>query len=143
MLGNGRIQAQCFDGQRRLAHIRGKLRKKVWINQGISSSFHTLPFTLYLGPYHPSTKLGEQTTRNIYGTGVLETLLASPILAATMTHSLTPPLSRRHNPPLPARLPRRKRRRPPQIQRGRGALPEVVWRATDGCEDQRDRHVWA
>lgn len=34
MLGNGRIQAQCFDGQRRLAHIRGKLRKKVWINQG-------------------------------------------------------------------------------------------------------------
>ena len=34
MLGNGRLEAQCFDGQRRLAHIRGKLRKKVWINQG-------------------------------------------------------------------------------------------------------------
>ncbi|KAK9478385.1 nucleic acid-binding protein [Lipomyces japonicus] len=34
MLGNGRIEAQCFDGERRLAHIRGKMRKKVWINQG-------------------------------------------------------------------------------------------------------------
>lgn len=34
MLGNGRLEAQCFDGKKRLAHIRGKLRKKVWINQG-------------------------------------------------------------------------------------------------------------
>ncbi|KAF9581372.1 Translation initiation factor 1A [Lunasporangiospora selenospora] len=34
MLGNGRIEAQCFDGEKRLAHIRGKMRKKVWINQG-------------------------------------------------------------------------------------------------------------
>ncbi|KAK3215106.1 hypothetical protein GRF29_19g2237229 [Pseudopithomyces chartarum] len=34
MLGNGRLEAQCFDGTRRLGHIRGKLRKKVWINQG-------------------------------------------------------------------------------------------------------------
>jgi len=34
MLGNGRVQAQCFDGTTRLCHIRGKLRKKVWINQG-------------------------------------------------------------------------------------------------------------
>ncbi|KAG5362887.1 Eukaryotic translation initiation factor 1A, X-chromosomal [Yarrowia sp. B02] len=33
MLGNGRLEAQCFDGVKRLAHIRGKLRKKVWINQ--------------------------------------------------------------------------------------------------------------
>merc|ERR1711962_1111610 len=23
----------CFDGTKRLCHIRGKLRKKVWINQ--------------------------------------------------------------------------------------------------------------
>lgn len=29
MLGNGRIEAQCFDGEKRLAHIRGKMRKKV------------------------------------------------------------------------------------------------------------------
>ena len=29
MLGNGRLEAQCFDGQKRLAHIRGKMRKKV------------------------------------------------------------------------------------------------------------------
>ncbi|KAI9596468.1 nucleic acid-binding protein, partial [Syncephalis fuscata] len=34
MLGNGRLEAQCFDGEKRLAHIRGKLRKKVWINNG-------------------------------------------------------------------------------------------------------------
>ncbi|KAH9381252.1 hypothetical protein HPB48_014437 [Haemaphysalis longicornis] len=34
MLGNGRLEAMCFDGMKRLCHIRGKLRKKVWINQG-------------------------------------------------------------------------------------------------------------
>ena len=34
MLGNGRLEALCFDNTKRLAHIRGKLRKKVWINQG-------------------------------------------------------------------------------------------------------------
>lgn len=34
LLGNGRLDAQCFDGVKRLCHIRGKLRKKVWINQG-------------------------------------------------------------------------------------------------------------
>lgn len=32
MLGNGRLEAMCFDGIKRLCHIRGKLRKKVWIN---------------------------------------------------------------------------------------------------------------
>jgi translation initiation factor 1A len=34
MLGNGRLEATCFDGTKRLCHIRGKLRKKVWINAG-------------------------------------------------------------------------------------------------------------
>lgn len=34
MLGNGRLEALCFDGNKRLCHIRGKLRKKVWIAQG-------------------------------------------------------------------------------------------------------------
>lgn len=29
MLGNGRLEAMCFDGIKRLCHIRGKLRKKV------------------------------------------------------------------------------------------------------------------
>ena len=33
MLGNGRLEAMCFDGVKRLCHIRDKLRKKVWINQ--------------------------------------------------------------------------------------------------------------
>uniref|UniRef100_A0A8C0ZPD6 S1-like domain-containing protein n=1 Tax=Castor canadensis TaxID=51338 RepID=A0A8C0ZPD6_CASCN len=32
MLGNGQLEAMCFDGVRRLCHIRGKLKKKVWIN---------------------------------------------------------------------------------------------------------------
>lgn len=34
MLGNGRLEAQCFDGKTRLCHIRGKMRKKMWVNQG-------------------------------------------------------------------------------------------------------------
>jgi len=33
MLGNGRCECFCFDGTTRLGHIRGKMRKKVWINQ--------------------------------------------------------------------------------------------------------------
>ena len=34
MLGNGHLEAYCFDGTQRLCHIRGKMRKKVWVNQG-------------------------------------------------------------------------------------------------------------
>jgi len=34
MLGNGWVEAQCCDNVRRLAHIRGAFRKKVWIVQG-------------------------------------------------------------------------------------------------------------
>lgn len=34
MLGNGRLEAQCIDGTKRLCHIRGKMRKKVWVNMG-------------------------------------------------------------------------------------------------------------
>eukprot|EP00397_Hematodinium_sp_SG-2012_P045430 GEMP01051023.1.p2 GENE.GEMP01051023.1~~GEMP01051023.1.p2 ORF type:complete len:144 (+),score=32.12 GEMP01051023.1:86-517(+) len=34
MLGNGRLDAMCFDGTKRLCHIRGKMRKKVWVNVG-------------------------------------------------------------------------------------------------------------
>merc|ERR1719420_2821048 len=34
MLGNGRLEAMCFDGTKRLCHIRGKMRKKVWVCQG-------------------------------------------------------------------------------------------------------------
>ncbi|CEP02373.1 Eukaryotic translation initiation factor 4C [Plasmodiophora brassicae] len=34
MLGNGRLEAVCFDGKTRLCHIRGKMRKRVWITQG-------------------------------------------------------------------------------------------------------------
>ena len=38
MLGNGRLEAMCFDGVKRLCHIRGKLRKKV--NFGKQTSFN-------------------------------------------------------------------------------------------------------
>eukprot|EP01065_Artemidia_motanka_P030458 TRINITY_DN3648_c0_g1_i1.p1 TRINITY_DN3648_c0_g1~~TRINITY_DN3648_c0_g1_i1.p1 ORF type:complete len:204 (+),score=105.50 TRINITY_DN3648_c0_g1_i1:119-730(+) len=31
MLGNGRLEVHCFDGHKRLAIIRGKLRKKQWM----------------------------------------------------------------------------------------------------------------
>ena len=34
MLGNGRLEAHCFDGTKRLAIIRGKMQRKVWINAG-------------------------------------------------------------------------------------------------------------
>lgn len=33
-LGGGNMEVQCFDGERRIGHIRGKMRKKVWINPG-------------------------------------------------------------------------------------------------------------
>ncbi|KAK8807652.1 hypothetical protein WA171_000605 [Blastocystis sp. BT1] len=34
MLGNGRIEAYCYDGKTRLCNIRGKMRKKEWITVG-------------------------------------------------------------------------------------------------------------
>ena len=33
-LGNGRFKVQCFDGKERLGWVRGKMRKKIWVNQG-------------------------------------------------------------------------------------------------------------
>lgn len=32
MLGNGRVEAYCFDGVKRLCTIRGQMRRRVWIN---------------------------------------------------------------------------------------------------------------
>eukprot|EP01066_Platyproteum_vivax_P002239 Platyproteum_vivax@DN12738_c0_g1_i1.p1 len=34
MLGNGRLEAFCMDGKKRLCHIRGKMRKRVWVCVG-------------------------------------------------------------------------------------------------------------
>lgn len=34
MLGNGRLEAYCYDGVTRLGLIRGKMRKKIWITAG-------------------------------------------------------------------------------------------------------------
>ena len=58
MLGNGRLEAMCFDGVKRLCHIRGKLRKKVWINQsdiilvGLRDYQASLIFPISLVLYH-------------------------------------------------------------------------------------------
>ena len=40
MLGNGRLEAMCFDGVKRLCHIRGKLRKKVNCAENVSDIKH-------------------------------------------------------------------------------------------------------
>ena len=34
LLGGGRVEANCFDGQKRICSIRGKMRNRVWINAG-------------------------------------------------------------------------------------------------------------
>ena len=57
MLGNGRLEAMCFDGVKRLCHIRGKLRKKVWINQsdiilvGLRDYQASFPFTSFFSNF--------------------------------------------------------------------------------------------
>mmetsp|Transcript_21833 Transcript_21833/g.32423 ORF Transcript_21833/g.32423 Transcript_21833/m.32423 type:complete len:144 (-) Transcript_21833:36-467(-) len=33
ILGNCRFEGFCFDGRNRLLHVRGKFRKRVWINR--------------------------------------------------------------------------------------------------------------
>ena len=33
VLGNCRLEIFCFDGQIRMGHVRGKFRKKIWINR--------------------------------------------------------------------------------------------------------------
>lgn len=34
MLGDGRLLAFCFDGKERICHIRGKMKKRIWIQLG-------------------------------------------------------------------------------------------------------------
>ncbi|KAF0990635.1 hypothetical protein HZS_7991 [Henneguya salminicola] len=34
ILGQGYVETLCFDGVKRVCHIRGKMRKKVWVNHG-------------------------------------------------------------------------------------------------------------
>ena len=34
LLGNGRVEVNCFDQVKRMATIRGKLRNRVWMNNG-------------------------------------------------------------------------------------------------------------
>lgn len=46
MLGNGRLEALCFDGEKRLAHIRGKMRKKVSI--AISTLIYATTYNVFV-----------------------------------------------------------------------------------------------
>eukprot|EP00210_Caulerpa_lentillifera_P005568 g5325.t1 len=48
MLGNGRLEAHCFDGKKRLCHIRGKMRKKVWVNTVTAALLHGTGFEIIL-----------------------------------------------------------------------------------------------
>lgn len=32
IIGNGRVEVNCFDGNKRMCTIRGKLKNRVWIN---------------------------------------------------------------------------------------------------------------
>jgi len=34
MLGNGRVEAFCFDSVKRMCTIRGSMKNRVWINSG-------------------------------------------------------------------------------------------------------------
>ena len=34
MLGNGRVEAFCMDGVKRMCTIRGSMKNRVWINSG-------------------------------------------------------------------------------------------------------------
>ena len=53
MLGNGRLEAYCFDGVTRLCHIRGKLRKKVgYFGHVIDGAVQIKPHKLFLIPVH-------------------------------------------------------------------------------------------
>lgn len=56
MLGNGRLEALCFDGEKRLAHIRGKLRKKVTL----------MPHHLSLTIFNTGAPLGLDQSRRYH-----------------------------------------------------------------------------
>ena len=34
LLGNARVEVQCFDGKKRMGTIRGSMKNRVWINVG-------------------------------------------------------------------------------------------------------------
>ena len=60
MLGNGRLEAFCFDGERRMCHIRGKLRKKVCLCACILTSICThvcVRDSVYINIYYSRSML--------------------------------------------------------------------------------------
>ena len=75
MLGNGRIEAQCFDGEKRLAHIRGKMRKKVCVCTSVNSVVSSMVMwhlrcgsireTLFYFPWEISKTAKQMSSSNI------------------------------------------------------------------------------
>jgi len=55
MLGNGRLEAMCFDGVKRLCHIRGKLRKKVLNFNKYGKYLSNISLTSSKGPFNSLT----------------------------------------------------------------------------------------
>lgn len=76
MLGNGRLEAMCFDGVKRLCHIRGKLRKKVSVTRlghfviGINRKISTRSLVI-LSKMKPQTYLRACSCVYVFGWGIL------------------------------------------------------------------------
>ena len=82
MLGNGRLEAFCIDGVKRLCHIRGKMRKKVWVNTvRLRRSWPAMPSDLrpcvyiYSSRTRPATLLthGCRVMSSSWGSGIIRT----------------------------------------------------------------------
>lgn len=66
MLGNGRLEAMCFDGVKRLCHIRGKLRKKVSESSVFYPLFKLMPATtMFFQNFHTNKLTNFEISRTI------------------------------------------------------------------------------
>ncbi|KAH0731326.1 hypothetical protein KY289_002514 [Solanum tuberosum] len=84
MLGNGRCEAMCIDGTKRLCHIRGKMHKKVWIAAGdivlvglpSLRAAYTLPSSnptwVYMGWNSRYNRGSAQSPITLYCTGLVQ-----------------------------------------------------------------------
>ncbi|KAH0766376.1 hypothetical protein KY290_002351 [Solanum tuberosum] len=92
MLGNGRCEAMCIDGTKRLCHIRGKMHKKVWIAAGdivlvglpSLRAAYTLPSSnptwVYMGWNSRYNRGSAQSPITLYCTGLVQDDKADVIL---------------------------------------------------------------
>ena len=115
MLGNGRIEAMCFDGEKRLAHIRGKMRKKV--------RHLTLSPSLRLSIATPSPCWNLESIGAVFGVATNNSIPLSGRQGVNGRLTITPrrrtgvDQSRRYHSAVPARFPRRQSRCHSKIHR--------------------------